>query len=210
MRWLILVLLLVGGTARADGVLVDAVVVVVGNTPIVASQVAFEQELRQRIEGPDCQEQFGRLLCSDRAPRDALVFREILRQQGVARNVEINPAQPAERLAAFQRRFGAREGAQQFLERWRMSEQDLHELFREVATLDQAIDVVVGRLVRDIPEEEQRRYHAENIDVLFEGLPYEDVAPQVSRRYYVVKFERTFAAWASELQSGARIRTIGR
>lgn len=210
MRWLLAILLLAPAVAQADDVLVDAVVVVVGTTPIAASQVAFEEQLHARIAGPDCAEDFGRLLCASGPALESLIFREVLRQEGIARDVEVNPGEASERLDAFRRRFGAREGAQDFMERWRLSEQDLHELLREFAVLDQAIEVAVGRLVRDIPEEEERRYHAENREVIFGGKPYEEVAALVSRRYYAFKFERTYDAWASDLRSRARIRYIGR
>jgi len=210
MRWLLAALLLVAAPAQAEEVLVDAVVAVVGNTPIASSQVAFERELRERVAGPDCAASFGRLVCGPTEPLEALVFREILRQEGVARDVEINPGEAAERVGAFERTFGTRDGSRRFLERWRLSEQDVHELFRELAVLDQAIEVAVGRLIRDIPEEEERRYHADNMDSIFGGRPYDEVTAMVSRRYYAFKFERTYDAWASELRSGARIRYIGR
>ena len=202
--------LLLAAPAGAEDVRVDAVLVVVENTPIAASRVAFEKEVRKRISGPDCAETFGRLLCAGGEPLEALIFREILRQAGVARDIEVNAAEARSRQDAFRRAFTSREGADQFQARWRVSDQDLLEFFRETAILDQAIEVTVGRLVRDIPEEEERRYHAENMDSIFGGRSYEDVAAIVSRRYYAFKFERTYDAWASELRSGARIRYIGR
>ncbi len=207
---LVALVLLVAAPAVAEEVLVDAVLVVVENTPIAASRVAFERELRKEIAGPDCSKSFGRLLCAGGAPLEALIFREILRQSGVARDIEVNAGEARSRHEAFRLLFGAREGADQFLALWRISEQDLLEFFRETAVLDQAIEVTVGRLVRDIPEEEERRYHAENVDSIFGGREYEDVAALVSRQYYAFKFERTYDAWASELRSGARIRYIGR
>jgi hypothetical protein len=201
---------LVAAPAAGEEVLVDAVLVVVENTPIAASRVAFEKELRKKIAGPDCAQSFGRLLCAGGEPLEALIFREILRLSGVARDVEVSSAEARTRQEAFRVLFGAREGADQFLALWRITEQDLLEFFRETAVLDQAIEVTVGRLVRDIPEEEERRYHADNADSIFAGRAYEDVAALVSRQYYAFKFERTYDAWASELRSGARIRYIGR
>ncbi len=207
---LIALVLLCALPASAEDILVDAVLVVVETAPIAASQVAFERDLRKRISGPQCAESFGRLLCSGSEPLEALIFREILRQEGVARDIEVSASEGPSRLKAFVRSFGGRDGSEQFMARWHITEQDLTEFFGEIAVLDQAIEVTVGRLVRDIPEEEERRYHAENMDSIFGGRPYEDVAVIVSRQYYGFKFERTFDAWASELRSGARIRYIGR
>ena len=68
----------------------------------------------------------------------------------------------------------------------------------------------MGRLVREVSEEEERRYYAENVDTIFGGRPYEEVVAIVSRRYYALKFERTYGAWASELRASSRVRYVGR
>jgi len=213
MRWpaFVLIVLVCAGTARAeDPVVVDRVVAVVGTTPIAASQVQLERELAARMAGDECTASFGRLLCEDREPLERLLFRETLRQSGVANGVEVSLATVEDAERAFFAAFPIRDAADEFLSRWGLDPGALRELLLDVARLDQAIDVTVGRLVRDVSEEEERRYHAENADTIFAGRAYEEVAAIVSRRYYALKFERTYDSWASELRAAARVRYIGR
>ena len=202
-----------GAQGRGGGavpVSVDRVVAVVGNTPIAASQVLLEQQLGELIRGERCPESFDRLLCEEREPLERLVFRETLRQAGLAKEVQVSAATVEVAEQAFARSFGTRDGVRRFLERWGMEDADFREMVLDVARLDQAIEVTVGRLVREVSEEEERRYHAENVDTSFGGRPYEEVAAMVSRRYYALKFERTYGAWASELRASSRVRYVGR
>ena len=139
-----------GAQSRAGGavpVSVDRVVAVVGNTPIAASQVLLEQQLGDLIRGERCSESFGRLLCEEREPLERLVFRETLRQAGLAKEVQVSAATVEVAEQAFARSFGTRDGMRRFLERWGMEDADFRELVLDVARLDQAIEVTVGRLV---------------------------------------------------------------
>ncbi|MCO4769061.1 MAG: hypothetical protein KDA24_03460 [Deltaproteobacteria bacterium] len=219
MRWMLLVLLLgvavVPGVALAApaapaAVAVDRVVAVVGNTPIAASQVQFEREVGERIAGDGCTPSFGRLLCEERAPLERLIFRETLRQAGLAKGIEVSLGTLETADGAFEHTFPVRDGKRQFLARWGLGAGDFREFLLDVARLDQAIEVAVGRLVREVSEEEERRYYGENADTIFGGRPYEEVAAMVSRRYYALKFERTYGSWASELRASSRVRYIGR
>lgn len=206
---LLAVLVGVSGEAPA-GTRVDSVVAVVGNTPITASEVQFEEELGVIVRGDDCLEQFGRLLCDERAPLERLIFREALRQAGLGKDVRVSTGTVTDRLEAFRRVFPVRTGAGAFLDRWGLEDADLSERMLDIARLDQAIEVTVGRLVREVSEEEERRYHAEHADAVFGGRPYEQVAAMVSRRFYALKFERTYGAWSSELRAAAQVRYVGR
>ncbi len=199
-----------GSAGGAVPVSVDRVVAVVGNTPLASSQVLLEEQLGDRIRGERCSEFFGRLLCEEREPLERLIFRETLRQAGLAQDVQVSAAIVEAAEQAFARSFDTRDGKRRFLERWGMEDADFREMVLDVARLDQAIEVTVGRLVREVSEEEERRYHAENIDTIFGGRPYEEVAAMVSRRYYSLKFERTYGAWASELRASIRVRYVGR
>lgn len=211
MRWLLLLLLgLPSGALAGEAIVVDRIVAVVGTTPIAASQVTLEAEIGRRILGDDCEESFGRLLCDEREPLERLIFRETLRQAGVAKGVSVSLGTVDEAERAWVGTFRTRTGSADFLKRWGLDAVAFREAILDVARLDQAIDVAVGRLVRDVSEEEERRYHAENGDTIFGGRPYEEVAAMVSRRYYAFKFERTYGAWASELRSAGRVRYIGR
>lgn len=209
MRALLLLLALVALPARA-GTTVDSVVAVVGNTPITASEVQFEEEMGVIVRGDECLNRFGRLLCDERAPLERLIFREALRQAGLTKDVRVSAATVGDRVQGFRRVFPVRSGADSFLTRWGLAEADLAERMLDLARLDQAIEVTVGRLVREVSEEEERRYHAENIDTIFGGRPYEEVAAMVSRQFYALKFERTYGAWASELRAAAQVRYVGR
>jgi len=213
MRWFLLVLLLLPWVADASGgdtVIVDRIVAVVGTTPIAVSQVKLEEEIGQRIVGDDCEQSFGRLLCDEREPLERLIFREILRQGGVAKGVSVSLGVVDEAERAWVGTFRTRTGSTDFLRRWGLDVVAFRETLLDVARLDQAIDVAVGRLVRDVSEEEERRYHTENIDTIFGGRPYEEVATMVSRQFYAFKFERTYGSWSSELRAAGRVRYVGR
>lgn len=211
MRWLLLLLLaLPSGALAGEAIVVDRIVAVVGTTPIAASQVMLEAEIGRRILGDDCAESFGRLLCDEREPLERLIFRETLRQAGVAKGVSVSLGTVDEAERAWVGTFRTRTGSTDFLKRWGLDAVAFREAILDVARLDQAIDVAVGRLVRDVSEEEERRYHAENVDTIFGGRPYEEVAAMVSRQYYAFKFERTYGAWASELRAAGTVRYIGR
>ena len=186
--------LLLLGSAHAAST-VDRVLAVVGTTPITSSSVAFEAELRSAlpVDPAACTEDFGRLLCSTEPTLQALIFREVLRQQGVAAEVEVSPSHAEARAVAVAQRFPDRESYLAFLGRWALSEGDLAERLIESVRLDRAVDVAVGRLVRDSTEDEERAYHAEHRDTEFDGEPFEAVASRVSRRVYSIKFERTYA-----------------
>lgn len=210
MRALLVLLCLLAGAASAEEVLADRVSAVVGNTPITASQVALDEELVALLPDEGCEESFGRLLCDDAVPLQRLVFRQVLREAGLGRNVEVSSLAGVERWTALEARFANREEARSWLARWGLDPEAVSERFLELARLDQAIDVAVGRLVRDVSEQDERRYHREHQDTIFAGKPYEEVSAVVSRRYYLLVFERTYDAWASELRAAARVRYISR
>ena len=211
---LVLLLLLLGadvdGDGAGDSVLVDRIVAVVGTTPIAASEVEFERQLGERIAGDDCASSFGRLLCEAREPLERLIFRHTLEQAGIAAGVQVSVATVEAAQRAFAETFETRADQDAFFALWGLDDASFRELLLTVARLDQAIDVTVGRLVRDVSEEEERRYHAENSDTIFGGKPYEEVAAIVSRRYYALKFERTYGSWSSELRAAGRVRYLGR
>jgi hypothetical protein len=194
----------------AGSVMVDRIVAVVGTTPIAASEVEFEAQLGDRIAGEGCAASFGRLLCEERAPLERLIFRQTLQQAGLAADIQVSVATIEQAERAFAERFETKTEKDEFFAAWGLDDAAFRELLLVVARLDQAIDVTVGRLVRDVSEEEERRYHAENRDLIFGGRPYEEVASLVSRRYYAFKFERTYGSWASELRASGRIRYVGR
>ena len=199
-------------TARAEeqsaaAELVDRVLASVEGSPITASQVALEGEIRSRIEGSPGRETFGRLLTEDVTPLEALMFREILRRLPETRTISSNEAIARDRLRQFEASFGDAREASSFRARWGLSRANLLDYFKESTVLDEVISISV--LVQ-VTEEEMRSYYERNKNRVFADKPYEEVAELVMRQVYRLKFEAEYNSWRTQLRAGAQKRYIGR
>ena len=188
-------------------VLVDRVLVVVGNSPITASQVSFESEVRGQIALSSEREQFGRLLNEAVDPLEALIFREILRRLPDARTIQIKDTDARNRLRLFEATFDDISAASSFRARWGMGRAELLEFLKESVILDEVVELAV-RI--SVTEEEKRDYYERNRNRVFGEKPYLDVAEFVSQQVYLLKFEAAYNSWKSKLRAGASKRYIGR
>jgi len=191
----------------ATGTLVDRVLVAVDDTPITASQVAFETEVRNQLALSAEREHFGRLLNESVQPLEALIFRELLRRLPEARTLSINETAARKRLRLFEASFGDASAASSFRARWGMSRAALLEFFKESVLLDEVVEVSV---IVQVTEEENRDYYERNKNRVFGDKPYLDVADFVSQQVYLLKFEAAYNSWKSRLRANARKRYIGR
>ncbi len=210
MGWLILLMGLAFAqpvTPAEAGDVVDRVVAVVEGTPVTASSVAFETAVRERIAKTDSKP-FGRLLTDRSDPLEALIFKQILREQPLAVEVSLEGKLPGlERLRAFERSFDTPEDAGAFRTQWGRSRQDMLEFFQDSAVLDAVIELAVQFRVS---EQEERAYFEENKDRVFGGRPYEEVAGFVAQQVYRKKFEGEYNSWRARLRSGAALRYLAR
>lgn len=203
------ILLLLLGLAWAGppdeaGVLVDRVLVVVENTPIAASRVDFLAAVRERATDPEA---FGRVLTERVEPLESLILQEVLRA-GPAREVRLTDKQPGlKRLDAFESTFASAVDAAAFRTRWGVNRAEMLEFFQESARLDATIELAIQFVVTD---EEERAYHERHRDDVFAGRPYGEVADEVSRRVYGVRFEAEYNSWRARLRSGASLRYVAR
>jgi hypothetical protein len=182
------------------------VVAVVGNTPITASEVEFDTQLRARVQASADPSEFGRLLTERVDALEALVFRAILLSQPDIASASVLDPSPAEaRLAALERACGSREAAEAFLADWGYERAAMLEFFKETVSLDRYVELSVDVRVR---EEEERAYYEQHRDDVFGGRPYEDVAAFVSRQVYLLRFEAEYNSWRSRLRAGAQKRYI--
>jgi hypothetical protein len=195
------------GDTRQEEVLVDRVLVVVGNSPITASQVNFENEVRGQIALSSQREQFGRLLNESVDALEALIFREILRRLPDARTIQIKDTDARNRLRLFESTFDDISAASSFRARWGMSRAELLEFFKESVILDEVVEVSV---LISVTEEEKRDYYDRNRNRVFGDKPYLDVAEFVSQQVYLLKFDAAYNSWKSKLRAGASKRYIGR
>lgn len=203
-----LLLLLIGlawaGPAEEPGVLVDRVLVVVEDTPIAASRVAFLAAVRERATDPEA---FGRVLTERVEPLESLILQEVLRA-GPARTVRLTDKQPGlQRLKAFESTFADAPDAAAFRRRWGVDRAAMLEFFQESARLDATIELAIQFQVTD---DEERAYYERHRDAIFAGRPYGEVAEQVSRRVYAVRFEAEYNSWRARLRSGASLRYVAR
>jgi hypothetical protein len=204
---LLLLLLLVPAQAT-ERVIADRIVAVVDDTPIPASRVAFEAELRQRIaESPD-PAVFGRLLTEQVEPLEAVIFEEILRNAPATRaltTVDVDEARA--RRTAFEATFESAGAARVFLARWGLDRDRLLDRFIDSVRLDTAVDLAI---TVDVTDEDLRSYYDRNADRVFGGRPFEEVSALVFRQVYALEFEDEYNAWRSRLRSRARKRYVGR
>ncbi len=204
---LLLALLIANAWAQPPedaGVLVDRVLVVVEDTPIAASRVAFLAAVKERCGDADV---FGRVLTERVEPLESLIFQEVLRA-GPARAVRLTDKQAGlERLHAFEGTFDSPADAGAFRARWGVDRAAMLELFQESARLDAAIELSVQFQVSD---DEERTYYERHRDDVFGGRPYGEVADQVSRRAYSLRFEAEFNSWRARLRSAASLRYVAR
>jgi len=194
-------------TQNAPQVLVDRVLAAVGDTPITASQVAFESELRTQIANSPQRAEFGRLLTEAGNPLEALIFREILRRRAEARTLPVDEAIARSRLRLFENSFPDPSTSASFQARWGIGRSDLLEFFKESVVLD---EVVTLSVIVQVSEEEKRMYYERNRDRVFGDKPYEGVAEFVAQQVYLLKFEAEYNSWRSRLRAEAEKRYIGR
>jgi hypothetical protein len=196
-----------GKSPPSRQVLVDRVVAAVGDTPITASQVAFEEELRTQITNSPKRTDFGRLLTETVAPLEALIFREILRRRAEVRSLPVDEALARSRLRLFENSFPDPSTSASFQARWGIGRSDLLEFFKESVLLD---EIVTLSVIVQVSEEEKRLYYERNRDRVFGDKPYEGVADFVAQQVHLLKFEAEYNSWRSRLRAEAEKRYIGR
>jgi hypothetical protein len=190
------------------GVLVDRIVATVSDTPISASEVAFEDAVRERILTSGNKQAFGRLLTEPGEALEATIFRAILLQQPGTAEIELKDrALAEERARIFETSFESTEPYNGFLRRWGIGHEDLVRFFHTYARLDTMIELSVDPKVSD---EEERSYYQRNKDQVFGGKEFVEVSDMVSRQVYLLKFEVEYNAWRSRLRARASKRYIGR
>ncbi|MBN94261.1 MAG: hypothetical protein CL928_09330 [Deltaproteobacteria bacterium] len=190
------------------GVLVDQVVATVNQTPISASQVALEGAIRNQVAQSAEPSLFGRLLTESSEPLEALIFREILRQQPVTRTVMLdNEVEASKRLDAFEASFESAADARAFRQAWGLTDATLLDYFQEGVLLEAAIDLAVDP---KITEEEERNYYEKNKNQVFGGRDLAEVSHFVTQQVYLLKFEAEYNAWRSRLRAGATKRYLVR
>jgi hypothetical protein len=216
MRWLPLLLLLASAPALAAdppstpeeaGELVDRAVATVDGTPITASDVILEGEIRQRIASSPRREEFGRLLTEQVDALEAVIFRQILRARPEARAVTTSGGRAEDRLRLFERTFTSREDALQWRVIWGLEKSVLLDYFKESVLFDALVDLAVDV---NVSEEQERTYYESHKDAVYGGRPFEEVSGDVARRVYNLEFEDEYNSWRKALRSQASLRYIGR
>ncbi len=193
---------------ESAGVLVDRIVATVSDTPISASEVAFEDAVRERILASGQKQAFGRLLTEPGEALEATIFRIILLQQPGTADIELKDHGLAEdRARILERSLDTPERYGSFLQRWGMRHEALVRFFHTYARLDTMIELSVDPKVSD---EEERSYYQRNKDQVFGGKEFVEVSDMVSRQVYLLKFEVEYNAWRSRLRARASKRYIGR
>ena len=193
---------------EATGVLVDRIVATVGDTPISASEVAFEAAIRKQILASGRNQAFGRLLTEPGETLEATLFRTILLQHPGTTDIELKDQGLANRrVSTLEESFESQESYQIFLKRWGIDRKWLVQFFHTYARLDTMIELSVDPRVTD---EEERSYYQRNKDQVFGGKEFVEVSDFVSRQVYLLKFEVEYNAWRSRLRSRASKRYIGR
>lgn len=195
---------------QAEAVLADRVVAVVGRTPILASEAALEQAIRNRILMAADRSIFGRWLCEATTPLEALILAEVLRGQPAWD--EAGPPDAdlvSARVAAFRATFATADEAADFAERWGLSEDGLWRWFADSHRLDRTIEAAVDPLVRVDPKDEAEYYELHK-DGILAGQAYADVAEFIGRQVYQRGFQRAWQAWSTQVRAAARVRYVGR
>jgi hypothetical protein len=193
---------------QATGVLVERIVATVSDTPISATEVAFEAAVREQILASGHKQAFGRLLTEPGEALEATIFRTILLQYPGTTEIELEDSSLAEKRARIlESSFESPERYSTFLSRWGIQHEGLVRFFHTYARLDTVIDLSVDPKVSD---EEERSYYQRNKDQVFGGKEFVEVSDFVSRQVYLLKFEVEYNAWRSRLRSRASKRYIGR
>lgn len=187
--------------------LVDRVLVAVGDTPITASQLAFETEVRAQIAASPRKQGFGRLLNETVDPLEALIFREILRRLPPARTISVDEAVARSRLRLFEGSFEAPSASASFRARWGIDRTALLEFFKESVILDEVVELSV---VVQVSEQEKRNYYERNKNRVFGDKPESEVSDFIAGQVYLLKFEAEYNSWRSRLRASAQKRYIGR
>jgi hypothetical protein len=187
--------------------LVDRVLVAVGDTPITASQLAFETEVRAQIDSSPRKQDFGRLLNEAVDPLEALIFREILRRLPPARTISVDEAVARSRLRLFEGSFETPSASASFRARWGIDRTALLEFFKESVVLDEVVELSV---VVQVSEQEKRNYYERNKNRVFGDKPEAEVSDFIAQQVYLLKFEAEYNSWRSRLRASAQKRYIGR
>ncbi len=205
-----------GVTARADdppttptaaGDLVDRIVATVNDAPIAASDVALERAIRKRISESGHADDFGRTLTEQVEPLEAVIFRVLLRELPQSRTLRPTGTSAERRLRMFEETFEGRDAALRWRVDWGLEKSILLEFFKESVRMDTVVELAVDFKVT---EDEERAYYERNKDPIYNGRPFEEVAPDVAQRVYALKFEDEYNSWRTALRGSARLRYIGR
>lgn len=197
--------------APADAtVLADRVVAVVGRTPILASQVALEQAIRNRVRLARDRADFGRLLVEPAPPLEAIILREAIRGQALWDAVGEAPQDRVQaRVDAFVRTFLREDEAAVFARSWGLSDDELRLWFADTVRADLCVIAAVDPLVEPSPKDE-RLWYEQHRDDIFAGRPFEDVSALVAQQVYERAFQRHWQSWGSQIRAAARVRYVGR
>ena len=194
-------------TPEEAGELVDRVVATVDGTPITASNVILEGEVRRQIASSPKVEEFGRLLTEQVDPMEAVIFRQILRARPEARTVTVTAGRAEDRLRLFEQTFDSREAALQWRVVWGLEKSALLDYFKESVLFDALVDLSVDVTVTD---EQEQAYYASHKDAVYGGRPLAEVSADVAQRVYNLEFEDEYNSWRKALRSQAELRYIGR
>ncbi len=215
-RRLILVLALLATPAQAAdppstpeeaGELVDRVVVTVDGSPVTASDVILEAQIRAQIASSPKRPEFGRLLTEQVDPTEAVIFRQILRARPETRTITVTAGRAEDRLRLFEQTFESREAALQWRVTWGLEKSALLDYFKESVLFDALVDLAVDV---DVTEEQEQAYYAAHKDAVYGGRAFEDVSADVAQRVYNLEFEDEYNSWRKALRSQAELRYIGR
>ena len=194
-------------TPEEAGELVDRVVATVDGTPITASDVILEGEIRSRISSSPNRDEFGRLLTEQVDPLEAVIFRQILRSRPEARSITTSGGRAEDRLRLFERAFESREAALRWRVIWGLEKSALLDYFKESVLFDALVDLAVDV---NVGEEQERAYYETHRDAVYGGRPFEEVSADVAQRVYALQFEDEYNSWRKALRSKAALRYIGR
>jgi len=195
------------GPVRAQDV-VEGVVAVAGERPLMWSDVLFEAELR-RIE-----ESGGRLVNLEPTRPDAAVVEAVVERELILQEVgaEVLASEEAvnRRLEEFLDRFEEVEDLTRWLQRWRISTRELRAHFSEELRAASFGEAQLSRAIRLADSEVREAYVRDG--ARWAGQSFADAEPLIRQELWEQRYEEQRRRWMDGIREkrGVRYTELGR
>ncbi len=195
------------GAARAQAV-VDGVVAVAGERPLMLSDVQFEAEIQRVMREGARQVNLGPSV-ADAAVLELLIDRSLLLQESTAEVINVDE-EVSRRLEDFLDRFDRVEDLTRWLGRWKIGTSELTAHFAEEMRARTYAELRLLSSTRVSDRELEQGFDAE--DERWQGVAEEEARETLRYEMWHGRYDAAYTQWLTTIREkrGVRITDLGR